>query len=228
MSLAHPASCLGVSTALVLHTSEIRSTTTPMRVGQRDPAAGPAGSASEGPARSELSDAALPVASTAQAPPVVSTDLPPCFIHAREMLEEMHEIGFVIVPQLSPAVACEALKEAMKTRARYALQLMGHDLAEDCSGLLRIGKESDKSPPAAVAVQEHTCRAVAFFSQCGSTNSDATAGEMLYQATGESSFASTSGHGTPRHIPGHPRHASKHVGLEASQRRNVMKENAVC
>ena len=163
MSLAHPASCLGVSTALVLHTSEIRSTTTPMRVGQRDPAAGPAGSASEGPARSELSDAALPVASTAQAPPVVSTDLPPCFIHAREMLEEMHEIGFVIVPQLSPAVACEALKEAMKTRARYALQLMGHDLAEDCSGLLRIGKESDKSPPAAVAVQEHTCRAVAFF-----------------------------------------------------------------
>ena len=91
-----------------------------------------------------------PVVSTdlpPEAPPVVSTDLPTFLIDSHEGVQgQMDEFGFVVVPQLVPADACEALKEAMIARAQGVLQLMGVELGEDCGGLLRIGKQVNRSP----------------------------------------------------------------------------------
>ena len=94
-----------------------------------------------------LSDITLPSPdSESQAP----LDVPnkQFFKRVHEKLREhMHELGFVVAESVVPAHACEALKEAMKTRARTVLQLIDHDLGEDCSGLLRLGKDADRSPP---------------------------------------------------------------------------------
>ena len=94
-----------------------------------------------------LSDITLPTPdSESQAPLDVPNEQ--FFKRVQEKLREhMHELGFVVAESVVPAHACEALKEAMKTRARNVLQLIGHELGEDCSGLLRIGKDADRSPP---------------------------------------------------------------------------------
>ena len=133
-------------------------------------------------------------------PPVALTDPPAFLIDNPREVNKMDEVGFIIIPQLVPAGACEALKAAIITRATTVLNLMGEELGADCTGLLRITNRTDKNPhpnwldsgtelswgafgrrgwvkavgsgrlfqgafetePAALAVQEHTRRAVAF------------------------------------------------------------------
>ena len=93
---------------------------------------------------------ATPVASTdlplaEHALPVASTDLP-IFDNPEQVKGQMEEFGFIVVTELVPSDACEALKEAMIARAQEVLQMMGVELGEDCSGLLHIGKQANKSP----------------------------------------------------------------------------------
>ena len=62
--------------------------------------------------------------------------------------EKMGQAGFVVLPQLVPVSACEALKAGMFARAQHVLQLMGHALGDDCTGLFKAVRHFDKSPSA--------------------------------------------------------------------------------